>query len=175
MIWTIVITAIVTILLVVLAMNFATPEKKLERKIEHRYGVADPQFKREMGVMLGPAILHGNHVTDLENGDEIFPAMLEAIHSARKTITFETYIYWSGQVGKQFADALSERAKAGVNVNVTIDWAGSVSMEDAQLKEMQDAGVHVQRYRPLRRTIEAGINRSRARVDRCAQVDVRPN
>jgi cardiolipin synthase A/B len=149
MIWTIAITAIVTVLAVVVAMNFATPEKQLERKIEHRYGVADPQFRREMGVMLGPAILPGNRVIDLENGDEIFPAMLEAIRSARKNITFETYIYWSGHVGQLFADALSERAKAGVDVNVTIDWAGSVSMDEGQLKQMEQAGVHVERYRPL--------------------------
>ena len=149
MTWTIVLTAVATIFLVVLAMNFATPEKKLERKIEHRYNVADPQFQREMGVMLGPAILHGNRVTDLENGDEIFPAMLAAIRSAKKTITFETYIYWSGRIGQQFADALSERARAGVNVNVTIDWAGSMSMDQALLEQMENAGVHVQRYRPL--------------------------
>ena len=135
MIWTIVITAALTVLAVVIAMNFATPEKKLERKIEHRYAVADPQFRREMGVLLGPAILHGNRVTDLENGDEIFPAMLEGIRSAKKTITFETYIYWSGEVGKKFADALSERARAGVDVNVTIDWAGSVSMDENLLTQ----------------------------------------
>jgi len=149
MIWTIVITVLATGFVVLLALNVATPGKQLERKIEHRYAVADPQFRREMGVMLGPAILHGNHVTDLENGDEIFPSMLEGIRSARKTITFETYIYWSGHVGQEFADALSERARAGVSVNVTIDWAGSVSMDQSQLKQMQDAGVHVERYRPL--------------------------
>ena len=149
MIWTILFTAAVTVLLVVIAMNFATPEKQLERKIEHRYAVADPQFRREMGVLLGPAILPGNKVTDLENGDEIFPAMLEGIRSAKKTITFETYIYWAGHVGKEFADALSERARAGVNVNVTIDWAGSVSMDENLLTQMKDAGVHVERYRPL--------------------------
>ena len=149
MIWTIVITAAVTVLAVVISMNFATPEKQLERKIEHRYAVADPQFRREMGVLLGPAILHGNRVTDLENGDEIFPAMLEGIRSAKKTITFETYIYWAGDVGKRFADALSERARAGVDVNVTIDWAGSVSMDENLLTQMKDAGVHVERYRPL--------------------------
>jgi cardiolipin synthase A/B len=149
MIWTIVITAIVTVLLVVVAMNFATPEKKLERKIEHRYSVADPQFKREMGVLLGPAILPGNTITDLENGDEIFPAMLQAIASAKKTVTFETYIYWDGEIGRKFADALSERARAGVDVNVTIDWAGSISMDEALLEQMKEAGVHVQRYRPL--------------------------
>ncbi|MCJ0824631.1 phospholipase D-like domain-containing protein [Luteimonas sp. 50] len=149
MIWTIVITALLTTLVVVISLNFATPTKQLERKIEHRYAVSDPQFRREMGVMLGPSILPGNHVTDLENGDEIFPAMLDAIHGAQHTITFETYIYWSGRVGKQFADALSDRARHGVKVNVTIDWVGSVSMDEAQLKEMEDAGVHVERYRPL--------------------------
>jgi len=147
--WTILATIVLTVIAVALAMNFATPEKKLERKIEHRYAIADPQFRREMGVLLGPAILPGNKVEDLENGDEIFPAMLAAIRGAKRTITFETYIYWSGEVGKQFADALSERAKAGVAVNVTIDWAGSVSMDDAQLDQMQNAGVQVERYRPL--------------------------
>ena len=149
MTWTIVITAAITLLVVIVAMNFATPEKKLDRKIEHRYSVADPQFKREMGVLLGPAILPGNTITDLENGDEIFPAMLAAIASAQKTITFETYIYWSGEIGRKFADALSERARAGLQVNVTIDWVGSISMDEALLQEMEAAGVHVQRYRPL--------------------------
>jgi cardiolipin synthase len=86
----------VTVLIVVIAMNFATPEKQLDRKVEHRYSVDDPQFKREMSVLLGPAILSGNSVTDLENGDEIFPAMLSAIHSATKSVTFETYIFWKG-------------------------------------------------------------------------------
>src|SRR6476660_10051888 len=124
MIWTIHFTGAVTVLLVVIAMNFATPEKQLERKIEHRYAVADPQFRREMGVLLGPAILPGNRVTDLENGDEIFPAMLEAIRGATKTITFETYIYWSGDIGAKFAEALAERARAGVKVKVMVDWAG---------------------------------------------------
>ncbi len=73
MVWTIVITAAISVLAVVLAMNFATPEKKLERKLVHRYAVADPQFRREMGVMLGPSITHGNKVIALQNGDEIFP------------------------------------------------------------------------------------------------------
>ena len=65
MIMTIVATAALTALAIVLALNFATPEKKLERRIEHRYAVADPQFRREMGVMLGPAILPGNQVEAL--------------------------------------------------------------------------------------------------------------
>ena len=149
MAWTIVLTVAITVLAVVLAMNFSTPEKKIERKVEHRHAIADPQFRREMSVLLGPAILPGNQVTAYQNGDEIFPAMLEAIASAQETITFETYIYWSGDVGQRFADALCERAKAGVAVHLLVDWVGSINMDESMLQEMDEAGVLVERYRPL--------------------------
>ena len=149
MVLTIVTTAAVTLIAVAVAMNFATPEKKLERKIEHLYAVADPQFRREMGVMLGPAILGGNRVRDLQNGKEIFPAMLAAIRSAQKTITFETYIYWSGEIGEKMSEALAERARAGVKVSVMLDWMGSLKMDDQLVQRMKDAGVRVHRYRPL--------------------------
>ncbi|RZA16473.1 MAG: cardiolipin synthase B, partial [Lysobacteraceae bacterium] len=150
MAWTIAITAVLTLLALVVAMNFKTPEKKLDRKIEHRYAVADPQFRREMGVLLGPGIVPGNTVQALQNGDEIFPAMLEAVQGATRTVTFETYIYWSGDVGAKFADALVERARAGVRVKVLLDWVGSMKMEDTLLQRMQDAGVEIHKYRPLR-------------------------
>ncbi len=127
-----------------------TPEKRIERKVEHRYAIADPQFRREMGVMLGPGILPGNLVAELNNGDEIFPSMLDAIRSAKSTINFETYIYWSGETGKVFAAALSDRARAGVKVNVLLDWVGSIKMEDALLEDMKKAGVVIKKYRPLR-------------------------
>ena len=150
MIWTLLATVGITVFAVVLAMNFATPEKKLERKIEHRYSVHDPQFRREMGVLLGPGIVHGNHVHDLENGDEIFPAMLEAIRSAKHNIDFETYIYWSGRSGREFADALEERARAGVKVSMLVDWMGSLKMDASLLDEMKQAGIDIQEYRPLK-------------------------
>ena len=149
MLWTIAITVLVTVLAVVLAMNFATPEKKLDRKIEHHYAISDPQYRREMSVMLGPAIVGGNRVEDLQNGDEIFPAMLKSIRAAKKTITFETYIYWSGDIGKELAEALAERAKAGVKVSVLLDWVGSLKMEAELIDLMKDAGAQVERYRPL--------------------------
>ncbi len=149
MIWTIALTALATLLTVVVWMNFATPEKKLERRINHTYAAEDPQFRREMAVMLGPTILGGNHVTALHDGDEIFPAMLEAIGGAQRTITFETYIYWSGEIGRKFSEALAERARAGVKVSMTIDWAGSIKMDADLLERMEKAGVEVKRYRPL--------------------------
>jgi cardiolipin synthase len=133
----------------VLALNFVGGEKRIQRKIEHHYAIDDPQFRRELGVLLGPPIIDGNKVTDLENGVEIFPAMLAAVKGARHNISFETYIYWSGEIGRAFAEALAERAAAGVAVHVLIDWVGSQKMDPALLERMKAAGVHVERYHPL--------------------------
>jgi len=149
MLWIIGITVLVTSLTLVLLQNFKTPEKVLERRVLHRYVVSDAQFQREMSVLLGPAIVPGNRVTALQNGNDIFPAMLEAIRSAQTSITFETFIYWSGETGEAFSQALSDRARASVPVNVTIDWVGSNRMEQSLLDTMQAAGVKLHRYRPL--------------------------
>jgi cardiolipin synthase A/B len=139
-----------TVVATVLFINlFSAPEKKIEHTFPHEYDVAHPQFLRLMGVLLGPPLVDGNKTTTLLNGDQIFPAMLEAIRSAKQTITFETYIYWSGKIGKEFADALSERARSGVKVHVLIDWVGSQRMEAALLDEMKDAGVQIEKYHPL--------------------------
>jgi cardiolipin synthase len=150
MLWTVLITTLVTLLVAVVAMNFKTSDKKLERRIEHLYAADTPQFRREMAVLLGPGMVPGNRVTGLQNGDAIFPAMLEAIHSAQKTITFETYIYWSGQIGQEFADALAERARAGVQVKVMVDWMGSLKMERSLIDQIRNAGAEVHQYRPLK-------------------------
>ena len=147
--WPIVITIMLTLLVATVAMNFVRPEKKLERKVLHKHALNDPQFRREMSVLLGPGIMPGNRIVDLQNGDEIFPSMLEAIQGAKRTITFETYIYWSGDIGKKFADALAERARAGVEVSMIVDWAGSIKMDDDLLGEMKAAGVRIVKYRPL--------------------------
>ena len=124
-------------------------EKKMQRRVEHLYPVADPQFVNAMGALLGPTLLEGNRVETLLNGDRIFPAMLSAIRAAKSTINFETYIYWSGEVGRQFAEALSQRARAGVKVQVLIDWVGSQKMDASLLQEMRDAGVQIHKYHPL--------------------------
>lgn len=129
-----------------LALNFTAGEKKIEQQLPRLYGSADPQFMRAMGGLLGPGITSGNKVTELLNGDQIFPSMLQAIQSASRSITFETYIYWSGEIGKQFADALSERARAGVKVLVLLDWVGSSKIDDSFLQEMEAAGVQIRKF-----------------------------
>lgn len=139
-------TSLLTLLVGFLALNFMPSEKQIETQLTHQYGVHDPQFRRSMGVLLGPPIIEGNRVDALLNGDQIFPAMLTAIRGAQKSITFETYIYWSESIGKEFSDALAERARAGVKVHVMLDFVGSMKMDDAAMQEMRAAGVQVQRY-----------------------------
>ena len=139
-------TALATGALVLLALNFTAGEKKVQQQLPRLYSTAHPQFERALGSLLGPGIVGGNAVTELINGDQIFPPMLAAIKSAQKSVTFETYIYWSGDIGKQFADALSERARAGVPVHVLLDWVGSAKMEESYLAEMKEAGVQMEKF-----------------------------
>ena len=123
--------------------------KGIQYQIEHRYAVSDPQFLRSMGSLLEPGILASNRVTALINGDQIFPEMLRAVRTAQKSICLETYIYWSGDVGREFADALAEKARAGVKVHVILDWIGSRKIDGSLLNFMAQAGVEVERYNPL--------------------------
>jgi cardiolipin synthase A/B len=141
-----VLSALATLLATVIVLNFSAPEKQIEEDVPRLYGTHDAQFLRAMGVLLGPQILGGNRYATLSNGDQIFPAMLRAIREARRTITFETYIYWSGSIGEAFADALVERARAGVKVHVLLDWVGSVRMKDELLARMRDAGIEIERF-----------------------------
>lgn len=150
MLLAILITLVATALLIVLFLNLRAGEKQIRYELSHRFAVSDPQFVRTMGQLLGPAIVGGNRIKALQNGDEIFPAMLEAIRKARETITFETYIYWSGDVGRKFSDALCERARTGVKVHVLLDWMGSGKIETKYLDDLKSAGAEVERYHPLR-------------------------
>ncbi|KIQ25728.1 cardiolipin synthetase [Variovorax paradoxus] len=141
-VWTFVLTVAATLLVV----NLGGSEKKLDEQVRREYALHDAQYQRALGVLLGPPITGGNRFEALYNGDRIFPPMLEAIRAAKQSITFETYIYWSGDIGREFADALSERARAGVPVHVLLDWVGSAKVDDDFIKEMESAGVQIRRF-----------------------------
>lgn len=141
-----VISIALTLLGVLLWANLAPPSARIADPLEHRYATDHAQFSRSLGVLLGPPLVPGNRVQVLRNGVEIFPAMLQAIRDARSTITFETYIYWSGDIGREFALALSERSRAGVRVHLLLDWVGSARMEPELLERMKQAGVQVERF-----------------------------
>ena len=155
---TIAITFFLTLAAVLLAVNFKSGEKNVTRKLPRLYSADDPQFRRAIGSLLGPAIVGGNTAQELHNGDQIFPAMLGAIRSAQHSITFETYIYWSGDIGREFADALAERARAGVKVHVLLDWLGSAKIESSFLKQMETAGVEIRQFHKPRWYTLAHLN-----------------
>ena len=126
--------------------NFISGEKKIRRRIPRRYGTGDPQFERSMSQLLGPPILEGNQVTRLQNGVEIFPAMLAGIAGAKTTITFETYIFCAGEIADRFAEALAAKAREGVRVHVLLDGMGCDCVEGEPLRRMREAGVEVEVY-----------------------------
>ena len=135
-----------TLVVVVLVLNLGIMEDRVEYEIDAFYPVEDPQFLHVMGALLGPPVVPGNRYTALLNGDAIFPAMLAAIRDAEQTIAFETYIYWSGDIGRTFADALAAKARAGVKVHLLLDWVGSGRLDQRSLQEMEEAGVQLQRF-----------------------------
>jgi len=133
----------------IVAINLVSSEKRIAAPIVSASGTGEVGFEREMSALFGPPLLPGNRVTPLENGAQIFPAMLAAIRGAHKTITFETYIYWSGQVGNRFAEALAERSSAGVKVHLILDAVGAGKIDDHAIALMRDAGVQIEKYHAL--------------------------
>ncbi|MDF1819493.1 MAG: cardiolipin synthase [Immundisolibacteraceae bacterium] len=111
--------------------------------------MSDLTHKLETG--LGALFVAGNAVDVLRNGDEIFSAMLEAIANSSETIDFITYVYWRGEIANKFADALGERATAGVKVRVLLDAFGSYPMRSELIERMKAQGVQVQHFRPVAR------------------------
>lgn len=164
-VWVAIASSLLTLFAVFIVLNLASGEKKIEQRLERLYATDEPQFRRALGNLLGPPILDGNKTDVLVNGDMIFAAMLSAIRQARRTITFETYIYWSETIGQQFADALSERARSGVKVHVLLDWVGSAKLEARYLEEMKAAGIEVERYhRPHWSNLQRMNNRTHRKL-----------
>jgi cardiolipin synthase len=98
--------------------------------------------------LLGVPATEGNRVEALRNGDEIFPAMLDAIRAAERTIDLLSYIYWTGDVARQFGEACRDRARAGVRVRILLDAVGAKPMADELIEELTAAGVLVEWFRP---------------------------
>jgi cardiolipin synthase len=92
----------------------------------------------------------GNKIDVFTNGNCFYPAMLEAIRSARETVNMECYIFKSGEIGRQFIDALAERGRAGVRVTVVMDAIGSFGAYRRSKKPLAEAGCRVKAYQRLR-------------------------
>ncbi|MFE9249672.1 phosphatidylserine/phosphatidylglycerophosphate/cardiolipin synthase family protein [Streptomyces sp. NPDC007088] len=105
------------------------------------------RVRRRLERLLGIAMTEGNGLRVLRNGDEIFPAMLDAIAGARHTIDMMTFVYWRGDIAARFAEALAERAGAGVRVRLLLDGFGCRTIEPGLLDLMERAGVVISWFR----------------------------
>jgi cardiolipin synthase len=106
-------------------------------------------YRTALECLVGVPATDGNRVDVLRNGEEAFPAMLDAIRSAETTVDMQTFGHWNGSVGAEFTDALADRAKAGVRVRLLLDALGSRKMEHHFLQRISEAGADVQWFRPL--------------------------
>ena len=118
--------------------------------VELRSPVAaeDPGAADYLAALVAADLVDGNAYDVLINGDQVFPAMLQAIAGARERISFETYVYEKGRVADQFTDALEKAARRGVTTNVILDAIGTGSMDASHLKRLEAAGCHVVSFNP---------------------------
>ncbi|MFJ1598212.1 phosphatidylserine/phosphatidylglycerophosphate/cardiolipin synthase family protein [Streptomyces sp. NPDC088261] len=105
------------------------------------------RMRRRLERLIGIAATEGNTLLPLRNGDEIFAAMLESIRGAEYTIDMMTFVYWRGEIARQFATALADRAREGVRVRLLLDGFGSRLIEKDLLDLMAAAGAQVEWFR----------------------------
>jgi cardiolipin synthase A/B len=108
-----------------------------------------PRLRRGLESLIGIPFTEGNRVDVLRNGDQVFPAMLEAIRSAQQTVDLLAFQLGTGEIVEEFADVLCDRARAGVRVRVLLDAVGSRWLARAQVASMRDAGVDLEYFRPV--------------------------
>ncbi len=120
---------------------------------EYRAGFdAEPgseKFVELSAAYLNCAVFQGGEVRLLQNGDQFYPAMLEAIRGAKDSVNFEVYIFDPDAIGRQFIEAFKERARAGVEVRLLLDGFGCWRLKKRHRVDMEKAGVKVALFRPL--------------------------
>ena len=114
--------------------------------LEHEFSVDSDEFLATITGATGVPILPGNRIDVLNNGDEFYPVMLEAIGRARASITIEAYIYWAGDIGRRFADALAAKAREGIPVKILLDAVGSATIGTEILETLERGGCQLAWY-----------------------------
>ena len=118
--------------------------------LDHEFGIDSPEFLTTVAGATGSPFVDGNSVTLRNNGDAFYPPMLAAIRTAGRSITIEAYIYWAGDIGREFAAALAERARSGCKVKILLDAIGSASIGSEILEQLEAGGCQVAWYNPIR-------------------------
>jgi len=140
-------TLLFAALVLAIGANVKTTERRLLYRPRRLYTSGDADFRRALGILLGPPLVAGNRITTLVNGSEIYPAMLQAIREAKTNITFETFVFRDG-VGATFVEELAAAARRGVQVHMLLDWLGSRSMNQHLLQAARASGCDLHVYHP---------------------------
>ena len=111
-------------------------------------------FRRTLEWTMGRVWQTGNRVTVLKNGVQIFPSMMQAIARAERTVDFVTFVWWQGEVARNLARLLADKAREGVRVRMVLDGYGSHPMDPELRHLMESAGVELRIYRPMRRLLQ---------------------
>jgi cardiolipin synthase A/B len=117
--------------------------------LDASFNTDSAEFQTTMAGVTGAPVLEGNRVEILNNGDAFYPVMLDAIESARLSITMEQYIFWKGEVGERFAEALAERACQGVQVKLLLDAIGSATLGSEIYETLEKGGCQLAWFRPI--------------------------
>ncbi|EKM7176764.1 cardiolipin synthase ClsB [Cronobacter sakazakii] len=100
----------------------------------------------------------GNHIELLENGDQFYPAVFDAIDKARSKVILETFIWFDDNVGRQLHDVILNAARRGVSIEVLLDGYGSPDLSDEFVGTLTSAGVMFRYYDPRPRTMGMRTN-----------------
>jgi cardiolipin synthase len=146
------ITAIVSIIIVASWIIIALFSPVLRYKLAQapKAPITSEPFRRELQALTQSRFADGVSIEPLPNGEQFYPAEINAIKGAQKNVNIEAYIFERGDVTKQVVEALTERARAGVQVRMVVDAMGSFSTPKRYFKELQNAGGKVAFYHPLR-------------------------
>lgn len=125
-------------------------EKIIRKPIVTDYGVQDEAFTNTINGLIRPGLVGGNKVEELINGDRFFPAMLADIAKAEKSITFENFIWRTGNISDQFIEALSAAAKRGVKVHCIVDGFGALKFKKRDRERLRAAGVQLEIFNAIR-------------------------
>jgi cardiolipin synthase A/B len=142
-------TAVATGVMAALSHAIALRDPGLAFAVDHEMTVDSPAFLESMEGSTGVPLMGGNAVTILNNGDEFYPSMLDAIRGARHSITIEAYIYWRGEIGVEFARAIADRAHAGVAVKLLLDTVGSATIGQEILDILARGGCQLAWFNPI--------------------------
>jgi cardiolipin synthase len=144
--------SIIAIAFLALMLFLALFEPGLRYKIRTTPSVplGSEDFRRVLGALADAEIRGNNRVEVLTNGEVFYEAELEAIRGARHSVNIEAYIFQKGKIARRFVEALTERARAGAQVNIVLDAIGSFATWDSYFKELREAGGRVVWYHPIR-------------------------